>query len=204
MKVLKDRNTLIVIGVTIVLVLLIYFLGIETVNSKVASNNTKKVNLMASQQSLRAQLSSEKALASNGNFIISKLKQFQQAVPQNIDLASVSNQLYALSAAANVNVTSISVVSGITTSNSLIDTVALNFTVNGSFASIENTFIPSLYYAPSQPPQQVPRLIVLTNYPIVLGQVKGNVFTPSATVDVNFQAIIYIAPSVTPVAPSQG
>jgi hypothetical protein len=86
----------------------------------------------------------------------------------------------------------------------LIDTVALNFTVNGSFASIENTFIPSLYYAPSQPPQQVPRLIVLTNYPIVLGQVKGNVFTPSATVDVNFQAIIYIAPSVTPVAPSQG
>ncbi len=198
MKVLKDRNTLITIGATVVLAILIYFLGIQTVNSKVSSNDTKKANLIAQQQSLTAQLNSEKALANNGNFIISKLKQFQQAVPQNIDLAAVLNQLYALSQAANVNVTSVSV-GGITT-GTLIDTVQLTFSVNGSFNSIENTFIPSLYYAPAQPPQQVPRLIVLTSFPISLGQFSGNTYVASGTVSMTFQALIYIAPSVTPVA----
>ncbi len=211
MNALKDRKILITIAVTVVVALILYFVGISTVNSKVTANNTKKASLEASNSSLLTQISSEKAAASNKSFIISKLTQFQAAVPQQIHLGSITNQLNALCSAANINwvgdsvgapaaATASSAPASSAATSSLIYSVPLTFTVNGSWTSIENTFIPGLYIAPAQPPQQVSRLIVITGYSIDLGTMAQTTFKPTGSTSVTFQSVVYIAPTITPVA----
>ncbi len=204
MNIIKDKNIILRIAITLVVALILWFVGISTVNSKVSSNNTQKSTLQASNATLNSQIDAEKVVASNKGFIISKLTQFQQAVPQSVNLGSITNQLNALCQAANINWVGDSIGASVASpsGSTLVQTVSLNFTVSGSWNSIENTFIPGLYRAPSQPPQQVSQLMVITGYAINLGQMKGNTFVPTSTTTISFTALVYVAPTITPVAGS--